>query len=440
MLTKFQTIVDRQFPFLRNARLYLAISGGKDSMTLSSLLLESGIKHMLLHCNFQLRGKESERDEQFLRDYAVKNHLEIHVKNFDTSQIAEAEKMTIQECARKLRYEWFRTFLEQDENAYLLTAHHLDDSIETFFINLFRGTGYRGLSGIPVNAHQIIRPLSDFTAEEIYRYMDANHIEYRSDSTNAKKDYLRNKVRHELIPVLADLEPHFQGKMSAVFEELSAVKAYLDTEAENFRNAHQHLENKVYKYDLDVVKKCQSFLREQVFRPFGIHRKNADEFSKFLHAETGAQFKTSAFQFLIDREELIITENVETASSVFIEINHLENKLDLDQINLRIERKKEVELIRDNPRIQQLDFAKVQFPVIIRTWQQGDKMKPLGMDGHKLISDILIDKKINRYDKSHQLVMVDAQGTIISLLRLAVSEDCKVAPHTKTILEINTIQ
>jgi len=405
-------------------------------MTLSTLLLENGIKHVLLHCNFQLRGKESDQDEQFLKDYAAKNNLEIHVQKFNTSQLAEEQKLSIQECARKLRYEWFRTFLEGNENAFLLTAHHLDDSIETFFINLLRGTGFRGLSGIPVNENKIVRPLSDFTAEEIYRYIDAHNIDYRSDSSNAKKDYLRNKIRHDLIPVLADLEPHFQQKMSAVFEELSDLKAYIGGEVYAYNRMHQKREKGDYNYGLTALKICRPIFLEQLFRPFGIHHKNATEFFKFLQGETGARFRTAEFHFLIDRDDLVIVRHIENTSSVFIEIKELEKNLELESINLKLQHTKKVALIRNNPKIQQLDFSKIQFPVVIRNWQQGDKIKPLGMTGSKLISDILIDKKISQFDKGHQLVLVDATGKIISLLRHSISEDVKIGEHTKELLEI----
>ncbi|MBI3133332.1 MAG: tRNA lysidine(34) synthetase TilS [Bacteroidetes bacterium] len=436
MLTKFKTVLEQEFPVIRTAELYLAISGGKDSMTLSHLLLESGIKHTLLHCNFQLRGKESDQDEAFLRAYAATHQLEIHVQKFDTAHIAEKEKQSIQECARKLRYDWFRTFLNQHENSFLLTAHHLDDSIETFFINLFRGTGFRGLSGIPVNANQILRPLSGFTAEEIYRYIDACQIDYRSDSSNAKKDYLRNKIRHDLIPVMADLEPDFRTKMTALFGELSGLKSYLDAEVYTFRQAHQKHENGFYRYRLQNLNLLSTFFREQLFRPFGIHRKNAAEFEKFLAAHTGAQFKTTAFRFLIDRDDLVISETSAGDEPVYIEIAALEAILRLDALNLSLERKKNEGLIKNNPSIQQLDFEKVHFPLVLRTWQQGDKIKPLGMTGTKLISDILIDKKINLHDKARQLVLADCDQRIICLPGLMVSEEVKVEEGTTLMLEV----
>lgn len=440
MLKKFQSLVDEKFAFLRSGRLYLAISGGKDSMTLSALLKESGIKHVLLHCNFQLRGKESDQDEQFLLDYAAKNELEIHIRKFNTSQLAETEKLSIQECARKLRYEWFGTFLDQHEDAYLLTAHHLDDSIETFFINLLRGTGFRGLSGIPVNENRLVRPLSDFTAEEIYHYLDEKQLDYRSDSSNAKRDYLRNKIRHELIPVLADMEPHFRQKMEALFGELTDLKGYISNQIGAYQQRQQTLGIGDGNYQLEALKGCHPFFLEQLFRPYGVHRKNAPEFLKFLHASSGAQFRTQAFHFLIDRENLKIAPHVENSGSVYLEINELSHKLPLEEINVELKRTRQQIPAPVLKTMQQLDAAKVHFPLVIRTWQPGDKMKPLGMTGNKLISDILIDKKINRFDKMHQLVLLDANGRIINLLGLVVSEEVKIDNSTVETIDITRLR
>lgn len=436
MLEKFQSLVDKNFPFLKSGKLYLAISGGKDSMALSSLLLESGINHSLLHCNFQLRGKESDDDEQFLRDFACRHKLEIYVQKFNTAEISEREKLTIQECARKLRYDWFRTFLDKNDDAFLLTAHHLDDSIETFFINLFRGTGFRGLSGIPVYANQIVRPLSDFTAEEIYRYIDLKHLDYRSDSSNAKKDYLRNKVRHDLIPVLGEMEPQFRTKMNALFDEFTSLKSYLDEGVKAFNDAHQRIEKETVVYPLDNLISCHPFLREQVFRTYGIHRKNGGEFVKFLNSTSGSEFRAADYLFRIDRDTLVIKLVSDKSSDVFFTIDEVVRPVYLTECGLRIEKKENVEIIKDDSSIQQLDFSKIEFPITIRNWKNGDFIKPLGMSGTKLVSDILTDKKIKLSDKESLLVIVNGNGQLMALAGIMIADDFKISGNSNKILEI----
>lgn len=437
MLTRFQSVLETKFPYLKSAKLFLAISGGKDSMTLSDLLLKSGISHTLLHCNFQLRGKESDQDEEFLRAYATKAGLEIEVKKFETAEIADQLGQGIQECARNLRYEWFRTFLDQDKNALLLTAHHLDDSIETFFINLLRGTGFRGLSGIPVNGNQIVRPLSEFTAEEIYRYIDANQLDYRSDSSNAKKHYLRNKIRHDLIPVLAEMEPDFRSRFTHLFAELNEVKTKIDHELEQFRNHYERMVNDRIQYSLAAVIACTDFFREQLFRNVGIYRKNSQEFAKFLKGETGSVFFSATHQFLIDRAELIVVPSNVQSESVLFEISDLPFKESIYGSTLSLDKTSDFKVDKNNPGRQQLDFSKISFPLVIRKWEYGDKIKPLGMTGSKLISDVLIDKKVNLLDKSKTLVLVNGDGAILAIPGIVISEFAKVEDSTSTVLEVN---
>lgn len=439
MLEKFEHNVDSKFPYLRTGKIYLAISGGKDSMTLSHLLIKSKINHTLLHCNFKLRGKESDDDENFLTEYAAKNNLEIFVKHFDTYQISSDQKLSIQECARNLRYEWFRIFLDEHETAYLLTAHHLDDSIETFFINLFRGTGFRGLSGIPVSSNQIIRPLSEFTSEEIYKYIDSNEIEYRSDSTNAKKDYQRNKIRHDLMPLLAEMEPELHSKMKSLFEELNDLKEEIDLEVQNFKEQHAKGQQEKIIYPVSVIQRCSAIFREQLFRTENIYRKNSQEFSKFLTSSTGAQFYTSSHQFLIDRENLIVAPKVNSHHESFTMVHSLPFTTFCGNKNISFSKKTEFLLEKNNSAIQQVDASKIVLPLTIRKWQNADKIQPLGMSGVKLISDILIDKKIDRFEKENCLVLIDSENKMLALLGLVIDERFKISEKTTNILEITTL-
>jgi len=438
MLKKFEYILDHEFSFLKNGELFLAISGGKDSMTLSHLLLQCKIEHTLLHCNFNLRGKESDEDEKFLKNYADKNNLLIHVKHFDTYNIAQEEKLSIQECARKLRYDWFNSFLQKNNNAFLLTAHHLDDSIETFFINLMRGTGYRGLSGIPIIVQQIVRPLSKFTAEEIYRYIDAYQVDYRADSSNAKKDYLRNRVRIDLIPVLSEIEPEFRNRFLNLFEELNELKNNIDKQVELFRADYEKNERSRTYYLLEKIKEIQPFFREQLLRNFGIYKKNSVEFTKFLNSKTGNSFFTENFEFLLDRDQLIIeNRNNKEQLNPFI-LKEITEKIDIIEFNLSIKRNKNFTLNKTNSFIQQIDFNKVNFPITIRKWKSGDTIKPLGLGGTKLVSDILIDRKIDRLTKINQFVIEDAKGEIITLIGIAIADAFKITENTSEIIEITS--
>lgn len=438
LLKKFEHIVNTQFPYLRESKLFLAISGGKDSMTLSHLLLQFGIEHTLLHCNFKLRADESDGDEKFVRSYAEINKLILHVESFDTYKISQEQKVTIQECARTLRYDWFKIFL-QEENSLLLTAHHRDDSIETFFINLLRGTGFRGLAGIPVDENKIIRPLSSFTNEDIYRYIDTNKIEYRVDSSNAKRDYLRNKIRLDLIPSLVELDPDFQNKMGDIFEELNQVKKLIDLQVTNFNSVNLKKEKNSFSYTLASLRGLDAFFRQQVFRNYGIHQKKFTAFEEFLNAKTGAQFYTDHFSFLKDREEIIITTNSEKKEKVNQQIDKLPFELNANDTLIFCCKSNDIQLKKEIKNLQQVDFSKLNFPLTLRNWQEGDKIKPLGMQGTKLISDILIGKKINRNEKENILVIVNSDENIIAIVGLLVGEDFKLVTNSTTVLEIKLL-
>lgn len=436
MVDKFKNTIDEKFPFLKNGKIYLAISGGKDSMTLSHLLLAANMEHTLLHCNFNLRGKESDADEAFLVQYAAQHKLKIETVQFNTAQIAAEKKLSIQECARNLRYDWFNLFLQKEENSFLLTAHHLDDSIETFFINLFRGTGYRGLAGIPPMNGKIIRPLSEFTADEIYRYIDLNKIEYRTDSSNAKKDYLRNKIRHDLIPELLELQPDMRSKMSTLFEELNDLKKYMNTERDKFNQQFLDSKSDYFRYPITALKECDPFLREHVLNTYGIHRKNAAEFEKFLHAQTGSEFFTSNNKFIIDRDLISILPNKKLESDLSYLIEKLPFQQEINTSVLSLYESKDTRIDKTNQAIQKLDLAQIKLPVQLRHWKNGDRMKPLGMRGTKLISDILTDNKISSAERSMQLVLEDHTGEIISIPGMVISEDFKITEDSTMALII----
>ncbi|MBL7900292.1 MAG: tRNA lysidine(34) synthetase TilS, partial [Crocinitomicaceae bacterium] len=362
--------------------------------------------------------------------------LKIETVQFNTAQIAAEKKLSIQECARNLRYDWFNLFLQKEENSFLLTAHHLDDSIETFFINLFRGTGYRGLAGIPPMNGKIIRPLSEFTADEIYRYIDLNKIEYRTDSSNAKKDYLRNKIRHDLIPELLELQPDMRSKMSTLFEELNDLKKYMNTERDKFNQQFLDSKSDYFRYPITALKECDPFLREHVLNTYGIHRKNAAEFEKFLHAQTGSEFFTSNNKFIIDRDLISILPNKKLASDLSYLIEKLPFQQEINSSILSLSESKDTRIDKTNQAIQKLDLAQIKLPVQLRHWKNGDRMKPLGMRGTKLISDILTDNKISSAERSMQLVLEDHTGEIISIPGMVISEDFKITEDSTMALII----
>jgi len=427
MYTKFQN----QLNFKTNVKIYLAVSGGIDSMVLSHLLLYYKIEHTLLHCNFNLRKIESQKDEQFIIDYAISNHIPYHTISFDTATESISRKLNTQECARVLRYDWFNTFINKDDNAILLTAHHLDDSIETFFINTLRGTGLKGLSGIANGKNKIYRPLLKFTKDEIREFASSQNILFREDESNTSDNYLRNKLRHHIIPDLKNLTKNLTGKMNTMMEELNDIDEFITDFIKTFKFKHN--------YNLDKINTIPKFMWYKLFSEYGVSRKNNAEIIKLINGQTGSIYKTVTHTLLKDRKELIISKN-EILQPINLNIDSSTTSINLQDRQFYFEQIKDINSIQFNDNLAYLDFNKLQFPLTIRNWNQGDRIQPLGMkNGSKLISDVLINKKINQFEKEKQLVIL-SNNKIIWLVDIMISERYAISKNTKIGYKINSVK
>ena len=400
-------------------------------MVLSYLLQHSNIKHTLLHCNFNLRSQDSIDDEQFIIDYAIKNNIEYETISFNTKLESEKRKLNTQECARILRYDWFKTFLKTDNNSILLTAHHLDDSIETFFINTLRGTGLKGLSGIPNGKHKIYRPLLSFTKKEIKTFANTNSIQFREDISNQSDNYLRNKLRHHLIPEFKNLTENLETKMTTMFDELNQTQQFIEAYIENFKSKNN--------FTIENIQTVPEFMWHKLFSEFGVTRKNNGEIVKLINSQTGATFITVTHKLLKNRTEIIISDAKNTLK-INQQIKADVESIEIYETRLTFEITSETKNINFCNTTAYLDFDKLNFPLQIRNWQQGDKIQPLGMkNGSKLISDVLINKKVNQFNKSKQLV-ITSNNTIVWLVDLMVSEQFALSKHTKKIFKINILK
>jgi tRNA(Ile)-lysidine synthase len=427
MYTKFQN----QLNFNLDSKIYLAISGGIDSMVLSHLLHYFNIEHTLLHCNFNLRAEASNKDEQFIIDYAKSKHIKHHTISFDTKSESVLRKLNTQECARVLRYDWFNTFLAKDDNSILLTAHHLDDSIETFFINTLRGTGLTGLSGIANGKNKIYRPLLKFTKSEIIAFSDSENINFRADESNKSDNYLRNKLRHHIVPELKELSVNLTEKMDTMMTELNAIDLFISDFIHSFKSEHN--------FNIEKINTLPEFMWYKLFTDCGVSRKNNFEIIKLIKSHTGSTYKTATHTLLKDRTELFISKNeVLLPINLQVEVNTTvvevyDGQLVFEQIN-------DIDSIVFNNNSAYLDFETLAFPLTIRNWQQGDKIQPLGMKNRsKLISDVLINKKINNFKKEKQLV-IQSNNKTVWLVDLMVSEKFALSKKTKIAFKISSIK
>ena len=419
---------------LRNdAKLILALSGGIDSMVLADLLLQAKADFVIAHCNFHLRAEESDGDEQFVRAYAEKNGLTLYVKHFETETYAKEHGISIEMAARDLRYAWFEELRQQLNYDCIAVAHHADDQLETFFINLLRGAGIRGLKGMqPINGH-IIRPLLQTSRAEIQQYAEEHHLQWREDHTNAETLYLRNKIRHELLPVIDSISK--EGR-SAILKSIS----HLASENELYREllkeklstlvvgdgAGCSLRHLVVTpgggYAVPQGAPCSEQLLFEWLRDYGF---NTDQVH-FIHeaiktGQPGTNFFSPTHRVTIERDGLELTPICQQIN-INIELSYQ-----------TLERDEQFQ-IDPSPKVAQLDYEKLSFPLQLRKWQAGDRFHPLGMRGSKLLSDFFVDQKMTTRQKEECCVLTTADDQIVWVVGRRIDERYKVTDKKKTVL------
>ncbi|WP_269235099.1 tRNA lysidine(34) synthetase TilS [Flavobacterium flavigenum] len=434
MLTNFQNHILARFPFLENKKLFLAVSGGLDSMVLLHLFQQLDYEIAVLHCNFQLRGLESLGDQDFIRNYCKENNISIFTTQFDTEAFAKDYKLSTQIAARELRYSWFYELLETHKFDYILTAHHADDNLETFMINLSRGTGLDGLVGIPEENDKIIRPFLPFSRGEILQYAKENNIQWREDSSNASDKYLRNKIRHDLIPVLKEINPNF-------LKAFQKTQSYLQESNEMAEDASIMIYQQVAKeageeihFDLNKLTQLpnyRSYLYEWL-NEFGFLAWNA--IYDLVDGQSGKQVFSSEFRLLKNREALILSPlNNNPEEKEEFEINKNDTQINFP-LNLKFCNVSHITI--ESNKIIFVDAEKIQFPLILRKWKEGDSFQPFGMNGKsKKISKLFKDEKLSLIEKENSWLLC-SKDQIVWVLGIRQDERFKIEKTTKKILKI----
>ena len=407
-----------------DGRIILALSGGIDSMVLADMLLKSKTDFVLAHCNFHLRGEESDGDEQFVREFAERNGLTIYVKQFDTMAYAKEHGISIEMAARDLRYAWFEELRQQLGYDKIAVAHHADDQLETFFINLLRGAGIRGLKGMqPVNGN-IIRPLLDKSREEIHQYAIENGIKWREDHTNAETQFLRNKIRHELLPVIDGISK--EGRAS-ILKSIS----HLASENELYRELVDEKLFQIVKKDGEVQKTSHlspltSQLLFEWLRDYGFNSDQVHFIYEAMNGQPGTSFFSPTHKVTIERDGVELTpicQHDKTQVELVYEQHPNDDNFVIDK----------------SPEVAQLDYDKLTFPLKLRMWQAGDRFYPLGMKGSRLLSDFMKDLKLTTRQKEECQVLTTAKDEIVWVVGRRVDERFKVTDKTKSILKIQMV-
>jgi tRNA(Ile)-lysidine synthase len=437
--------LEESFPEMGNKKLLLAISGGIDSMVLLDLLSKTDLELYLAHCNFKLRGEDADADEAFVRSEAEKYHKMLHVAQFDTKAYASIHKCSIQMAARELRYSWFKDLLNEKEYDYLLTAHHADDNLETFFINLSRGTGIDGLCGIPEKSNYILRPLLPFSKEDIQTYATEQKLRWREDHSNEDSKYLRNKIRKELTPLLKEINPSF-------LESFSSTLNHLKETNEIVGDAMQIVRDKVIEKqgvtDPSVihfkVKDLLEFSNNtaylyQLFYPFGFHQWG--DIKSLLVSQSGKQIFSKTHRLLKHREYLLLSEITENHSDTATrEIQDADTLIDLDASSLEMETIKTSgsefnKKLGNGPNYAHFDKDLLTYPLSVRKWEKGDYFYPIGMTGKKKLSKFFKDEKYSLLDKEN-IWLLCSGADIIWIIGKRMDNRFKISDKTKTILKV----
>ncbi len=423
MLSKVKDYI-KQHNLLNSNDLYIvALSGGADSVALLLFLDEMGYQVHAAHCNFHLRGAESDRDEAFCESLCLQKNIPFHRIHFDTLTYAETHHVSVEMAARELRYGYFEQLRKDIGASGICVAHHRDDSVETVLLNLIRGTGLRGLTGIQPRKGYILRPLLCVSRQEIEQYLQVKGQSYVTDSTNLVAEVQRNVVRLKVLPLLETINPAVADNIQRTAENLTEAQSVLDVAIENIRNA------KILEYrELERFGSREYILYEWA-KQYGF---NGSQVKELLTAETGSVFSSSmGYDLLVDRDRYAVEFSLKPFQNVRIPE---EGTYILDEIT-KIKVKKCPAYVSKNPSVATLDAKKVAFPLTVRRVEEGDRMQPYGMRGTKLLSDLMTDCKLSLFDKRRQLVVVDAQGVVIWAVGFRISQQVAVTDHTSEVLE-----
>ena len=432
MQQKLEQHLNSNFPFLKGKKLLIACSGGLDSTLMTRLFKELKFNISLAHCNFSLRGTESDGDEKFVLNLADKLSIPVFSKTFDTKQYAEDQKISTQMAARDLRYEWFEELCKKHSYDFVITAHHLDDDLETFFINLSRGTGLRGLTGIPLVNENVIRPFLIFSRDEIMNHAKENNIIWREDSSNSETNYLRNKLRLEVLPKFKDISEstlqNFQISQKHLTESQSLINDYMvlvsNLVISEVKDAYQ-----INIHKLKELPNTSALLYE-LLSPYGFTAW--EDVSGLLDAQSGKQVFSASHKLLKDRDVLVLSEILsdERAQKYLISA---ETTAICSPINLKFETVSE--LSETNQNTVYLDKAKLHYPLQLRKWKDGDFFFPFGMKGKKKVSKFFKDEKLSLLAKENCWLLC-TENEIVWLVGMRMDERFKVDSNTEGLLKI----
>ena len=392
MYNLFSKHIKKEFDFLNESKLLVCVSGGVDSMVLINLLNRLKYNVSIAHCNFNLRDDESDIDEDFVKNYAITNSIPFFSKSF----ITRIPKHSMQMAARNLRYKWFYSVLKVEELDYIITAHHLDDSLETFILNLSRASGIEGLTGIKQLNDVIVRPLLVFSKNEILNYAKTNNIKWREDSTNKKNDYQRNQIRNEIIPLLKKLHPNFLDQSKKTMTFLKESNLIIENYIQIVKNENFNLKDEEIVISKDFIRN-NSNLIFHLFKEYNF--KYSDQILELCNSLSGKIIESNTHVLLSNRSNLVVKEKTNRIDQTF-EVG-IKGLLSPIEMNIEVGEFK----TKFNKKSIYLSKKEIDFPLYLRKWKKGDVFFPFGMKGKKTVSKYYKDEKMSFFDKQNQWLL-----------------------------------
>ncbi len=421
----------RKISFNTNQSILLACSGGRDSMALATALLKLQANFSIAHCNFKLRGEESDEDEAFVQQWSALNKVTFFSTSFNTRQYAAKRKLNIQLAARELRYRYFDRILQEKDFDYIATAHHLQDSLENLLIRLGRGSGFKGLTGIPDKNGKIIRPLNEVNQEEILGFTKEYEVNWREDSSNQTDEYLRNTIRHHVIPQLQKAIPDLEQKWETSFGYLKEDWRFFEGQLQARLGEITKTKGEKQRLLIPELLKIEGYpsLLHYWLSPYGNFDLSA--ILSCLSAESGKTFQSETHRLLKDRNHLLLEPKTRSVKDSF-PINDSITQID-EPLLISFEKKSKLDFrIDTDENVAALDSDKLQFPLTLRRWKAGDRFYPLGLSTSKKVSDFFIDQKVDRFAKEQTWLLCSGKE-IVWIVGWRIDDRYKITDKTKTV-------
>lgn len=438
MIKQFKSYIAERELCHPGDRILLAVSGGIDSVVMTHLFMEAGYDCAVAHCNFQLRGEESDRDEAFVRSLAHSLDIQVYVKRFDVEAMMNEHGISLQMAARDLRYQWFEELLRKHKMDRVATAHNKNDAVETFFLNLARGSGIRGLKGIAPRRGKIIRPLLFASRSQIESFQQARGIEFMEDSSNMETKYQRNKIRHDILPVMEQINPGFLEIMYGNMERLEEVYEIYNHHIEQVRM--EIFNKKQGKTVIDVgrlkaLDPLTTWLYE-LFSPYGFTRSQCEGIRKIMDSGPGRQSISTTYRLFKDRDKMILVPVGSESFKRYYLDDHAKQSFLPFPMDMEVLKRSDLEAIPDDPLVACLDLDTIQFPLTIRRWMHGDYFYPLGMEQIKKLSDFFVDSKVPVPEKERIWIMASGKK-IVWVMGYRIDNRFRITEGTTRVLRLS---